>query len=96
MDERLRGLIRYSEYIAHTVDLSVSYSENLGRIMAKARHTPTIGKVDIISVEHTPTFKEFTKEQRAIRKFHLGAQDLQKFLCTFGYVLRGRVDSHTP
>jgi hypothetical protein len=64
MEYRLWHLIKYTEYIACTVDSSVNYTEHLAGLLSKRKLIQTIGNFDITSSDGQPTFIEFTKLQK--------------------------------
>lgn len=59
LDARLRGLVKYSEYLAGNLDLSVGYAEYLSRIILRDRNSLTLKSFDIPSIERVPSFEEF-------------------------------------
>lgn len=64
LDDRLRNLISYTEYIANNVDLAVKYTEFVTNILSKNRNTPIFGSSTLKGNDATPTFSEFKVIQR--------------------------------
>ncbi len=59
MDKKYREMVRYMEYIATNLDLSVSYSEYLKGFITKNKNFFSIDDFSAFSGETASTFKEF-------------------------------------
>lgn len=64
MDTRVRGLVKYSEYLASNLDLAVSYAEFLSDSISKERQAQSLNTFQLLSSERTPTFEEFKEIRR--------------------------------
>ncbi len=64
LDNRLRGLVNYAEYLAEMLDTSVGYSELLADEISRER--PSNGFVNLSEWQNKniPTFKDFRKLKR--------------------------------
>lgn len=63
LDDRLRGLVRYTEYLAEMLDISVDYTEFLASELLVEKSTNSVTSFGRGNKRNFPRFRDFRKSK---------------------------------